>query len=265
MRSAKRNKNAGGSSVSRSKLSRGVRRLPDRSHISRRPFIAATFAMTVDGKITTRNFSPVDFTSREDKLHLFRQRARADAVLVGHSTLKQDNVRLGLPQADLREARVKRGQTSYPIRVIVSNEGKIDNRLNIFQSEISPVIIFSTRQMPAKYQQALREKATLHLTRAQHVDLRGMLRTLRDKYKIRTIACEGGPTLFRALLERGLIDQLNLTIAPYLFGGAKAPTLTGLSREFLPASVHCSLIDMRVVGEECFLTYRIKHRRSHSK
>jgi 5-amino-6-(5-phosphoribosylamino)uracil reductase len=221
--------------------------------------------MTVDGKITTRNFSPVDFTSREDKLHLFRQRARADAVLVGHSTLKQDNVRLGLPQADLREARVKRGQTSYPIRVIVSNEGKIDNRLNIFQSEISPVIIFSTRQMPAKYQQALREKATLYLTRAQHVDLRGMLRTLRDKYKIRTIACEGGPTLFRALLERGLIDQLNLTIAPYLFGGAKAPTLTGLSREFLPASVHCSLIDMRVVGEECFLTYRIKHRRPHSK
>jgi 2,5-diamino-6-(ribosylamino)-4(3H)-pyrimidinone 5'-phosphate reductase len=92
-----------------------------------------------------------------------------------------------------------------------------------------------------------------------------MLRTLRDKYKIRTIACEGGPTLFRALLKRGLIDQLNLTIAPYLFGGAKAPTLTGLSREFLPASMHCSLIDMRVVGEECFLTYRIKHQRRCSK
>jgi len=265
MRSAKRNKNAGGSSVSRSKLSRGIRRVPDRSHILRRPFVAATFAMTVDGKITTRDFSPVDFTSREDKLHLFRQRALADAVLIGHSTLKQDNVRLGLPQANLREARIERAQTPYPIRIIVSNEGKIDNRLNIFQSDISPVIIFSTRQMPAKYQQALREKATLHLTRAQHVDLAGMLRTLRDKYKIRTVACEGGPTLFRALLERGLIDQLNLTIAPYMFGGANAPTLTGLSKEFLPASVHCSLIDMRVVGNECFLTYRIKHPRQSAK
>jgi riboflavin biosynthesis pyrimidine reductase len=64
----------------------------------RRPFVIATFAMTVDGKITTRNFSPVDFTSREDKLHLLRQRSLGDAVLVGHSTLKQDNVRLGLPQ-----------------------------------------------------------------------------------------------------------------------------------------------------------------------
>ena len=217
--------------------------------------------MTVDGKITTKKFSPVDFTSREDKLHLFRQRALADTVLIGHSTLKRDNVRLGVPQADLREARIERGQTPYPVRVIVSDKGKIDNRLNIFQSDISPIIIFSTRRMPWKYQEALEKKATLHLSDAEHVDLVAMLHTLRDKYKIRTVACEGGPTLFRSLLERDLVDQLNLTIAPYMFGGAKAPTLTGLSKEFLPASVHCALIDMRVVGEECFLSYRIKHRR----
>jgi len=88
-----------------------------------------------------------------------------------------------------------------------------------------------------------------------------MLHTLRDNYKIRTVACEGGPTLFRSLLERGLIDQLNLTIAPYMFGGARAPSLTGLSRDFLPASVHCRLVQMRVVGEECFLTYRIGNKR----
>ena len=221
--------------------------------------------MTVDGKVTTRNFSPVDFTSGEDKLHLFRQRALADAVLVGHSTLKRDNVRLGLPQADLREARIERGQMPYPIRVIVSNEGKIDNRLNIFQSDISPIIIFSTRRMPPQYRQALRQKATLHLSKAEHVDLAAMLRILREKYKVRTVACEGGPTLFRALLERGLVDQLNLTVAPYMFGGANAPTLTGLSKEFLSASVHCGLIDMRVVGQECFLTYRIKHPRRRWK
>ena len=251
MRSAKRNK-VGAASVSRLKLSHGVQGRPNRTRALRRPFVAAIFAMTVDGKITTRNFSPVDFTSREDRQHLFRQRALADAVL------------LGLPQADLRETRIKRGQTPYPIRVIVSNQGKIDSRLKIFQSDISPIIIFSTKRMLRKHQQALREKATLYLSDTQHVDLAAMLRTLRDKYKIRTVACEGGPTLFRALLERGLIDQLNLTIAPYMFGGANAPTLTGLSKEFLPASVHCSLIDMRVIGDECFLTYRIKHKRHRS-
>src|SRR4029450_6735489 len=93
-----------------------------------RPLVIATFAMTVDGKVTTKNLSPVDFTSREDKLHLFRQRASADAVLIGHTSLKRDNVRLGVP-AELQEARIKRGQSRSPLRVIVSNKGNIDERL----------------------------------------------------------------------------------------------------------------------------------------
>ena len=230
-----------------------------RSRISR-PFVAVTFAMTVDGKTTTRNFTPVDFTSREDKLHLFRQRALADAVLIGHTSLKRDNVRLSLP-AELQQARIKRKQAPAPLRVIVSNKGRIDSRLKIFQSDISPIVIFSTKRMPKKTQAALGKKATLHLAESDDVDLAEMLRILRSQYHVRTIACEGGPTLFRSLLERGLVDQLNLTIAPYMFGGARAPTLTGLSKEFLPASVHCRLIDMRVVGEECFLTYRITRQR----
>jgi riboflavin-specific deaminase-like protein len=217
--------------------------------------------MTVDGKITTKNFSPVDFTSREDKTHLFRQRALGDAVLIGHSTLKRDNVRLGLPDAKMREERVARGQTSCPLRVIVSNEGRIDASLKLFQTDISPIVIFSTTRMPARYQKALRTKATLHLSAARSVDLAWMLQQLRRDYGVRKVACEGGATLFRALLEQDLVDQLNLTIAPYLFGGANAPTLTGLSKDFLPRSVRCSLTDMRTAGEECFLTYRVKHRR----
>src|SRR5213082_2680710 len=114
MKSKSRNKVVGDAAGVPTKKS-GSRRLPlqrernIRSRISR-PFVSATFAMTVDGKITTRDFGPVDFTSREDKLHLFRQRALADAVLIGHSTLKRDNVRLGLP-ADFNEERIKRPQT----------------------------------------------------------------------------------------------------------------------------------------------------------
>ena len=168
-----------------------------------RPLVVATFAMTVDGKVTTKNLSPVDFTSREDKLHLFRQRALADAVLIGHTSLKRDNVRLGLPK-EMQESRVKRGRSRCPLRVIVSNEGRIDHRLNIFQSDVSPIIIFSTKRMPQKYQRALEKKTTLHLSDTKNVDLAGMLQTLRNKYKVRSVACEGGPTLFRALLEQGL-------------------------------------------------------------
>src|ERR1700716_3911541 len=156
MKSAKQNKNVGGTFASRVRAGRAKSRHRGRSHISARPFVMATFAMTVDGKITTRNFTPVDFTSREDKAHLLRQRSLGDAVLIGHSTVKRDNVRLGLPDPELRAARIARGQTPYPLRVIVSSEGKIDRRLKIFQSDISPIVIFSTARMPRNYRQKLR-------------------------------------------------------------------------------------------------------------
>src|SRR5712664_2286766 len=170
----------------------------------RRPFVVATFAMTADGKVTTRNFALVDFTSREDKLHLFRQRALADAVLIGHTSLKRDNVRLGLP-AEMQESRVKCGRSRCPLRVIVSNTGRIDNRLKIFQSDVSPIIIFSRIEMPPNNQDSLKRKATLQLTDADNVDLAAMLERLRREYMVRRLACEGGPTLVRALLERGLV------------------------------------------------------------
>src|SRR5438874_2643190 len=195
MKSRSRDKNVGGTSASRKSGSKSSRRKGP-SHIPR-PFVSATFAMTVDGKITTRDFTPVDFTSREDKQHLFRQRARADAVVIGHSTLQRDNVRLGLPE-DLREARTKRGQTEAPLRVIVSNEGRIDNQLKIFQADpakAGPVLIFSTKRMPKEVRAALADQATLHFSDQRDVDLAEMLRILRRDYKVRRVACEGGPIL----------------------------------------------------------------------
>jgi riboflavin-specific deaminase-like protein len=217
--------------------------------------------MTVDGKITTRTFSPVDFTSRADKLHLLRQRSLGDAVLIGRSTLEHDNVRLGLPDPKMRAEREARGQIAYPLRVIVSNEGRIDPALNIFQTDFSRIVIFSTTRMPRKSQKALRAKATLHLSEARSVDLVWMLRQLRVEYGVRTLACEGGAELFRSLLELELVDQLNLTIAPFIFGGREAPTLTGRNKNFLPGSILCSLGKMQVTGGECFLEYRLRYRR----
>ncbi len=78
-----------------------------------------------------------------------------------------------------------------------------------------------------------------------------MLQELRSEYGIRSVACEGGATLFpRPCSAADLVDQLNLTIAPLLFGGAKGTTLTGLKRgNFFPSSIKCSLTDMRMVGE----------------
>ncbi len=226
---------------------------------SARPFVAATFAMTIDGKITTAARTPIDFTSRADKAHLISERARGDAVMVGYGTLKQDNVRLGIPREALRQERVARGQAPYPLRVIVTNAGRIDPTLNIFQTDFAPIVIFSSKRMPRKMRELLRERSTIHLSDSNAVDLRWMLSQLRYDYGVKYLACEGGPALFRSMLELDLIDQLNLTIAPFVFGGENAPTLTGTDLSFLPRSVRFQLKSMRVEGSECFLKYRRRH------
>lgn len=230
-----------------------------------RPFVAVTFAMTVDGKVTTKNYDSVDFTSREDKAHLIRERALGDAVLIGHGTIEKDNVRLGIPREELRQERIARGQSPYPLRVIVSNRGRISPRLKIFDTDFAPIIIFSTARMPFRTRAQLRQKATVCINPGRQVDLSRMLQELHYDYKVKHVACEGGPALFRSLLEQGLVDQLNLTIAPFLFGGKNAPTLIGTRTDFFPSTIRCSLKEMKVIAEECFLTYRIRTGPSRAK
>jgi riboflavin biosynthesis pyrimidine reductase len=44
---------------------------------------------------------------------------------------------------------------------------------------------------------------------------------------MRRILTEGGPMLLGAFIERGLLDELCLTIAPYLVGGLARRVATG--------------------------------------
>ena len=54
---------------------------------------------------------------------------------------------MGLPSEALRAARVARGQSPYPLRVILTNSGRLDINLKVFQKSFSPIVIFSTKRM----------------------------------------------------------------------------------------------------------------------
>jgi riboflavin biosynthesis pyrimidine reductase len=104
---------------------------------------------------------------------------------------------------------------------------------------------------------SIAQSADLWIFETPEVDLAATLQILRSDYRVRTLVCEGGPRLFRNLLEIGAVDELHLTWAPLIFGGMKAPTLTGVPGKFLPATIRCRLKDMCVQGDECFLTYSL--------
>ncbi len=218
----------------------------------------ANFAITADGKASTRNGTPSGFTSQEDKRRFREIRSKGDAVLVGAGTAAADQMTMGLSDPVLRKAREARGQAAEPLRVVVSNSGRLDPNLKIFSYTSSRLVLFSTSRMTQPLRSKLAPLCDLWLFDEGEVDLPTMLAILKKDYQVRHLVCEGGPTLFRSLVEIGAMDELYLTWAPVIFGGKDAPTLTGLPGSFLPKTVRGQLKKMDVVGQEVFLNYRLQ-------
>ena len=214
-----------------------------------RPFVTANFAITADGRICTRNFTPSDFSSKADKRRLVKIRAACDAVLVGARTLASDTMTLGIPGIRSKKP---------PLRVIVSNSGRIDPSLRVFQTPGAPIVIFTTRKMPAKTRHAFAQVADLFISPTPAVDLTLALTILRIDYGVKRLVCEGGGTLLRAFATADLLDEIHLTLCPLVFGGSGAPTLTGVPGKFLPKSTQLRLVEMKRAGDECFTRWSVE-------
>lgn len=224
---------------------------------SERPRVIANFAITADGKVSTRNFSPTGFTSSNDKKRLREIRALGDAILAGANTVANDQMSMGLSSPSFRKERKRRMQAAEPLRIIVSNRGHIDLSWKVFHSGTAPIVVFTTQRISEKKREELAPLVDLWIFEEASVDLNKVLRILRKDYGVKTLVCEGGPSLLRTMLEIGAVDELRLTWAPLIFGGTLAPGLSGLPGNFLPKSLKARLVDFEAVGDECFLHYRL--------
>ncbi len=223
-----------------------------------RPFVLAHFAMTADGKISTRALTPSRFTSAADKRRLQETRAESDAIVVARGTVAADTMSMGLSAPDLQASRVARGQPPEPLRVIVSNAGRLDPAWKVFRHPAPPPIIFSTTRMPSRVRASLSSLAELFLFESREVDLLAALRILRSDFSVKRLVCEGGGTLLRSLAALDLVDAIRLTVAPVVFGGKSAPTLTGRPGSFLHPLREFRIVRHVVVGNESCIELRRK-------
>jgi riboflavin-specific deaminase-like protein len=224
------------------------------------PFVFLNVAMTADGKIApaNRHFEP--FAGPRDREHLLELRATADAVMAGARTVDSDRVNLGAGPAKYRRRRLHRGLAEQNLRVIVSGAGTINPKAEIFQHRFSPIIILACELITEKRLRRLQSLADeVKIIGKTEIDFPAALRWLRAKWKVKRLLCEGGGELNAALFAAGLVDELNLTISPVIFGGRTAPTLAdGPGVQRLAEAARLRLASMKRVGQDLFLVCRRK-------
>ena len=223
------------------------------------PSVSANFALSIDGKIAARGKGPTRFTSDLDRRRMLELRSQSDAILVGRGTLEADDIPLRLPSARLRARRARKDKPSEPLRVIFSNSGRIRKNLRVFRAGGAPVVVFTTKAMPAVTRRWLESVADVHVeSRSKTVEVRRALQILARDYSVRSALCEGGAELFRSLIQARLVRTLHVTFAPIVIGGADAPTLLGPAHSsLLKKSIPLRLEKFSQRGSEAFATYRV--------
>lgn len=174
------------------------------------PYVIIFSAITVDGRIASlTGYSKLSCPYDLKRLHSLR--AKVDAVMVGANTVIRDNPKLTV--------RLVKGKN--PIRVIV--DGKLRTPINAKVYDVSKaktVLITSTRAEKEKIN-ALRKKGVeviiLEDKGGGEISLAKALTTLHD-LNVRKILVEGGGRLNWSLIRENLVNEIRVTITPYIFG-----------------------------------------------
>jgi riboflavin biosynthesis pyrimidine reductase len=95
-------------------------------------------------------------------------------------------------------------------------------------------------------------------TRQGALDLAAALATLRERFAVTLLLCEGGPHLNVSLLAAELADELFLTLSPKLAGGDGGDSLRILAGPELQPAVQLTLLGALSSDSEVFLRYGVR-------
>jgi riboflavin-specific deaminase-like protein len=214
-----------------------------------RPYLLMNFAVTLDGRAAIGGRSgPIG--TRTDMEMLQRLRTRADAVMIGAGTMRAERYGRMVSDPEFRAYRERTGLSHDPLAVLVSNRLELPWDANLFSDGGGEVVILTASdQKPPDT-----ETPVECVRHPDGVDLAEAMRWLRRERGIRSILCEGGPTLHGRLREAGLADELFLTTAPKLAGGEAPRILEGA----LPEVVDLELAWLLESEGELFARYRAR-------
>lgn len=185
-----------------------------RERASTRPYTVANFVSSADGRATAGGRS-APLSDEGDRALFHALREGVDAVLAGTGTLRIERYGRLIKDPAARQRRTERGLDPEPLAVVISRSGQIPYEIPLFSDPEARIVEFTAGTEPRPVT-AKRELVSLP---PEELTLPGVMARLRKDFDVRTLLCEGGPTLFAALVAEALVDELYLTLGPKLVGG----------------------------------------------
>lgn len=209
-------------------------------------FVFSNLATSIDGKIATAGRELFPLGTPYDRHMMQVIRKRADAILMGASSLR------AFPKPLLIRGRPG-GARKQPLNAILSRrlEG-ISPKWEFFTSDQIARVLFVTDRRIARAREFAKTSEIVHISARNAA--RDIVRALA-KRGIEDLLVEGGGSVMWEFTRASLLDRLYVTLTPKILGGTEAPTLVdgpGFARSQVPTF---RLARCRRVGDELYLTY----------
>ena len=181
------------------------------------PYVIMKAGMTIDGKCATYTGDSKWITNELSREDVHRTRRHVAGIMVGINTVLEDD-----PMLNCRLENPKN-----PIRIICDSMLRIPLDSNIVKTakEI-PTIIATVSGDTEKAKQIKNLGIDIIRTTGDRVDLKALMKELGQR-GIDSVLLEGGNTLNASMLEAGLVNKLEIYIAPKIIGGVNSKPVVG--------------------------------------
>ena len=207
--------------------------------------VVSNTAISLDGRINTRERRFGSLGSARDHARMSRLRTEADAVLVGGATFRN------WPHPSLPDGADRPRLAGRPWNVVVTRTLKVPVTPEFLaEPGIRPLFLTRAGSVP----DAFPAEVETYEGPGNDLPVAWMLDALRRRGVQRLLIEAGGDLLFQ-FFAAGAIDEVFVTLCPLLIGG-DAPSLADGAGFTWPQMRHLRLLESEVAGDEIFLSYQ---------
>ncbi|MDR5901663.1 bifunctional diaminohydroxyphosphoribosylaminopyrimidine deaminase/5-amino-6-(5-phosphoribosylamino)uracil reductase RibD [Halomonas icarae] len=228
-----------------------------------RPFVRLKMAMSLDGRTAMSSGESQWITGPEARRQVQRLRARSSAVLTGVESVIFDNSRLTVRADQLGLDDAATIAARQPLRVIVDSHLRLPEAAACLTEPGRTLVVAvegAEEERVERLTRAGAEVLTLPAGSEGRVDLEALLRHLAEVEQANEVLLETGATLAGAMLDAGLVDEMQLFVAPTLLGGDARPLFQLAGIETMAHQRGLDILDIRAVGQDWRITARPKRR-----